>query len=99
MDYTSILRKYETKEKIPFYLLNKRIEFPSDRTLDIYDSILIDSDIPWTILSYKLYGSITYWWILCALNTSSLFYAKENSNVYYIKREYLETILSSINNA
>jgi hypothetical protein len=98
MDYTKIFRLYNTKENIPFFLLNKRVEFPSDKTLDIYNSTLISSNIPWTILSYKLYGSIDYWWILCSLNSSSIFYAKEGEYVYYIKPEYMDLIINSIFN-
>jgi hypothetical protein len=98
MDYTKIFRLYNTKENIPFFLLNKRVEFPSDKTLDIYNSTLISSNIPWTVLSYKLYGSIDYWWILCSLNSSSIFYAKEGEYVYYIKPEYMDLIINSIFN-
>jgi hypothetical protein len=98
MDYSKIFRVYNTKENIPFLLLNKRVEFPSDRSLDIYKSTLINSNIPWTVLSYKLYGTIDYWWILCSLNPSSIFYAKEGEYIYYIKPEYIEFILNSISN-
>ena len=99
MDYTKIFRLYNTKEGIPFLLLNKRVEFPSDKTLDIYSSILVDNNTPWTILSYKLYGTIDYWWILCSLNSSSIFYAKEGDYIYYIKPDYIEFILNSISNS
>lgn len=97
-NYTDIFKTYNTSEGIPFYLLNKRIEFPDDRGLFIYNSILMDTDIPWTLLSYRLYGDIKYWWLLCSLNKSSIFYAKEGSTIFYIKPEYLTLILSKITN-
>ena len=99
MDYTKIFRLYNTKENIPFFLLNKRVEFPSDKTLEIYDSMLISSNVAWTILSYRLYGTIDYWWILCSLNSSSIFYAKEGDYVYFIKPEYMEFIFNLISNS
>ena len=95
-DYTQIFRQYKTKEGIPFNLLNKRIVFPEDKTLDIYESIYVTADTPWTILSYQLYDTIEYWWILCSINPSSVFYAKEGETVYFIKPEYLNTILENI---
>ena len=98
-NYTSIFRQYKTEENIPFYLLNKRVVFPADKSLDIYDSIYVTSDTPWTILSYQLYDSIEYWWILCSINPSSIFYAKEGDTIHYIKRQYIRTILENLGNA
>ena len=98
MDYTKIFRTYRTKENIPFYLLNKRVEFPSDKSLYIYDSTLIDTNTPWTILSYKIYNTIDYWWVLCSINPSSIFYAEAGTYVYYIKPEYINLILSYLCN-
>jgi hypothetical protein len=95
-DYDKIFNQYLSKEGIPFYLLNKRIIFPEDKTLDIYGSLYLASDTPWTNLSYQLYDTIDYWWILCSINTSSIFYAKEGDVIHYIKPEYLNFIFSNI---
>lgn len=94
--YENIFNQYLTKEEIPFYLLNKRIIFPDDKTLDIYDSMYITTDTPWTNLSFQIYDTIDYWWILCSINPSSVFYAKEGELVYYIKPEYINFILANI---
>ena len=94
--YENIFNQYLTKEEIPFYLLNKRIIFPDDKTLDIYGSMYITTDTPWTNLSFQIYDTIDYWWILCSINPSSVFYAKEGELVYYIKPEYINFILANI---
>lgn len=94
--YKDIFNEYKTTEGIPFKLFNKRIVFPDDKNLDIYSKTNITSDTPWTILSYQIYGSIEYWWILCALNEHNMYYAREGSTVVYIKSEYLQAILNSI---
>lgn len=96
MDYSSIFNIYETTENIPFLLLNRSVIFPEDTTLELYDSTYITSDTPWTILSYKIYNKIEYWWILCSINKSSIFYAEEGSTIYFIKPQYLELVLNSI---
>lgn len=94
--YKDIFNDYKTAEGIPFKLFNKRIVFPEDKSLNIYSAVNITTDTPWTILSYQIYGSIEYWWILCALNEHNMYYAREGSSVTYVKKEYLQAILNSI---
>lgn len=95
-NYTSIFNQYKTSENIDFLMLNRKIEFPSDMSLDIYDKKMVTDNIPWTILSYQLYDSISYWWILAKLNPSSIFFAKEGSTIFYLKKKYLKEVLNFI---
>ncbi|MBQ7820511.1 MAG: hypothetical protein IJ341_12555 [Bacteroidales bacterium] len=76
-NYSKIFNLYTTKENKEFLMLNRKIEFPSDHSLYIYGKKIVTDNIPWTILSYQIYGTIDYWWILTKLNPSSIFYAKE----------------------
>ena len=94
--YKDIFNDYKTVEGIPFKLFNKRIVFPEDKNLSIYAYTNITADTPWTILSYQIYGTIEYWWILCALNEYNMYYEREGTSVVYIKEEYLQAILNSI---
>ena len=96
MNYTEIFNKYRTKEGKLFYLLNRSVSFPEDKTLAIYDTKIITENTPWTILSYNIYDKIDFWWILCSINKSSLFYAKDGDIIYYIKPEYISLILNSL---
>lgn len=97
MNYNNIFTKYTTIEECPFSLLTRSIIFPSDTDLPWYDKFYVDTDMAWTILSYRLYGSIEHWWVLASLNRSDIFYAKENTEILYIKKDYLNQILNSIN--
>lgn len=76
-NYSSIFNLYKTTENIDFLMLNRKVEFPNDKSLEIYSTKTITDNIPWTILSYQLYDSIDYWWILTKLNPGSMFFAKE----------------------
>ena len=96
-DYTQIFNQYFTNDNKKFLMLNRKIEFPSDYDLYIYKKITISDDIPWTNLSYKLYGSIAYWWVLCRLNPDYTFYAPADSEILIIKKEYLFEILNTLN--
>lgn len=97
MNYDSIFSQYTTVEGINFELLTRSIVFPTDTDLPCYGKMYVDSDTAWTIMSYKIYDSIEFWWLLSALNKKEIFYAPENTEILYIKKEYLSDILSSIN--
>ena len=91
-----IFNQYTTSEGVPFYFLNKSVFFPEDESLDIYQFIHADEDIPWTILSYQLYDSISYWWVLSSLNKTSKFYAKRGEIIKIIKPSYLSKVLQHV---
>ena len=90
-----IFNVYRTTEEVPFYLLSKSVSFPTDNQ-DIYEYVYVSEDIPWTVLSYNIYGTIDYWWVLSALNKESPFYAKQETNVKYIPNSILKDILRYI---
>lgn len=96
MDYTNILNGYYTSEGIPFYFLSKSITFPTDDDLEIYKKLYCADDLPWTIVSYKIYGTIDYWWVLSALNKESTFYARAGEDVKIIKPEYIQEVLKYV---
>ena len=95
-DYSSLFNTYFTSEGIPFTLKNRSIAFPEDITNPIYGIKYIAENTPWTILSYNIYGVIDYWWVLCSLNQSQIFYAEEGSEVRYILPEYIQDVVAAI---
>lgn len=99
MDYSQIFNHYETSEGIRFTLKNRRIHFPDDKTLPIYGKAHIGTNTPWTILSYNIYGTIDYWWLLNDLNDSMVFYANGGSDIWFILPKYLSNVLNAINHA
>ena len=96
MNYTKIFNEYDTQEGVPFYLLSRSVTFPNDDGLEIYDTVYCDEDLAWTVVSYKLYGTIDYWWVLSALNKNMKFYAKAGENIRIIKPNKLEEVLSYV---
>lgn len=78
-------------------MLSKSVSFPDDVELDIYDVSYISEDTPWTILSYKYYGTIDYWWVLSALNKNNVFYAPSGRTIRFIKPSRIKDVLSKIN--
>lgn len=92
---TNIFNQYETSEGVPFILLSRNVHFPDDNDT-LYEYIYVSENIPWTIMSYHLYGTIGYWWVLSSLNKKYPFYAKKSTNVKYIPKSILEEILNHI---
>lgn len=90
----NIFNQYTTSEGVPFKLLNKKVYFPENK--DIYDYVYVSENIPWTILSYQLYNSIEFWWVLSSLNQNAPFYAKKGTNIKFIPREILLDIIKYI---
>jgi hypothetical protein len=96
-DYQSIFKTYTSTENIQFKMLNRRVVFPEDTTLSIYGFKNIMSNTPWTILSYQLYGTIDYWWILCSLNkNNNMYYAQSGTSIIYLKGEYIPLIENNL---
>ena len=63
----------------------------------MYGIKYIAENVPWTILSYNIYGTISYWCVLCSLNQSQIFYAEEGSEIRYVLPEYIEDVIGTIN--
>lgn len=47
-------------------------------------------------MSYKLYNSINYWWVLSSLNPQYKFYAKRGEIIKIIKPESLSAVLQYV---
>ena len=95
-DFNNLFNLYYTTEGIPFTLKNRAVAFPEDISNPIYGIKYVAENTPWTILSYNLYGTINYWWILCNLNQSQIFYAEEGAEIKYILPEYIEDVIATI---
>ncbi len=98
--YENIFKLYQTEDKEYYYNLKTSITFPSDID-DIYiDSFTLDRNVPWTIISYNIYGSIFLWWCITELNKISnpVILPKTGTVIKYIKPQYIKQIVSQINN-
>lgn len=104
LKYDDIFSAYNI-DGYAFKLLDRSVTFPDNRNLDIYDSVYVAEDTPWTILSYRVYGTIEYWWVLSSLNRgtgrpeeeqSFFFHAPAGTQCHFIKKEHLRDLLNII---
>jgi hypothetical protein len=89
-DYERIFKIFkQSEEDKNFYIFNilNRIDFPTidSQFLEFYD---VESRMPLTIASYKIYGDIKSWWILYLLNKDKFegapFYVNGGTQLKYI---------------
>ncbi len=80
-----------------FYNLLNKVVFPENISDEIVDTITIQSDLPWTTLSYKLYNTINLWWTVYLLNKPDyIFKAKAATEYKYIKPGAMKAVLQQI---
>ncbi len=89
----------ENKEK-SFYFYNtlNKVIFPNYINKNIFDVQTLNTDLPWTTMSYNIYQTISLWWVIFLLNNPDyIFKAKAGVAYKFIKPEYISNILSKIN--
>ena len=82
---------------IYFYNLLNKVIFPDNISDEIVDTITLQNDVPWTTLSYQLYGTINLWWTVYLLNKPDyIFKAKAATEYKYIKPGAMKAVLQQI---
>ena len=97
--YENIFNLYVNDDDKFFYNLKKSINFPSNVDERIIDSFTLDRNVPWTIISYNIYGTIFLWWSITELNKISnpVIMPEIGTIIKYIKPSYIQELLSQIN--
>jgi hypothetical protein len=65
--YENIFHVYE-ENGFYFYNLLSKVNFPADLDPSTYEEYLSVTHDTWHYISYKLYGTIELWWLVCAVN-------------------------------
>jgi hypothetical protein len=102
ISYENFFKIHIYNDEFTFFNLLKKINILTN-TNDIdpvyFITYNMDVDIPWVVLSYKIYGTLNLWWLLCLVN--NIQDATKNpelgSKVKAIKPQYVNTIISQIN--
>lgn len=83
-----------------FYNINNKIVLPTKIDSGYIGTIVLDRTIPWTTLSYQIYGNIYLWYILYMMNTKSnvpAFVASIGTPIEFIKPEFITNVTSKLN--
>ena len=80
-----------------FYNLLNKVIFPDNISDQIVDTITLQNDVPWTTLSYQLYGTINLWWTVYLLNKPDYIFKAQAATEYkYIKPGAMKAVLQQI---
>jgi len=84
--------------KYLFYNIIKKINFPDDLIEDLYFERYTSASLPWTTLSYEVYGDQNLWWVICGINNiQNPTINPVIGKIYkFIKPSYINTILAEI---
>lgn len=87
-------------KKFYYYNISNKLMLPENIDSQALDSVVFDRPLPWTIASYKIYGSIYLWYILFMLNSKKIkskFLIPAGESVVFIKPQFVNDIISKIN--
>lgn len=99
--YENIFKIYSVekgKDSSYYYynILNKVI-IPESIDQSLLGTINLDTRLPWTTLSYKIYNTIYLWWLIVLLNKpKNIFYADAGTQYKYILQSNIDGLLTDI---
>ena len=100
--YENIFNMYEltneNNDTYAFYNITNKVKIPDNLDASVYDYYKIESEIPLTTLSYKLYKTQHLWWLILLVNNlkNPIKLISGGSTLKVIKPEYLDIIFDSI---
>jgi hypothetical protein len=98
--YENIFKLYNTQKgsnNYYFYNILNKVVIPDVIDEDLVTTITLDRRLPWTTLSYKLYGTIYLWWLIYILNKpKNIFYAEPAIEYKYFLPSNVDAIINNI---
>ena len=81
-----------------YYNILKTANFPADLDESIYFNYTVKPQDSYPLISYKIYGDVQLWWLICAVNNISnpLPMPKSGTILKIITTDIVKTILSDI---
>lgn len=99
--YENIFRLYTTtndnRDSYYFYNIANKVIIPEQLDKEIIAEIDVATPVPWTTLSYKIYGTQFLWWLIVLINKpQNIFYADSGISYKYIVPNAIPRIINSI---
>ncbi len=99
--YENIFKMYETPNRQYYYnlLQSLYINGQIDSTKIYY--MPVREYLPWSIISHNAYGTIELWWLIALVNEiyNPVKQPEVGTVLKIVRPEYVETVLTEINNA
>lgn len=81
-----------------FYNILAKVNFPENIEESYYDLYTVPNDnLPYTFISYKLYGTILLWWLICATNKieNPVYFPAAGTQLKVLKPGYVRAVLQT----
>lgn len=81
-----------------FYNIIKTIKFPEELDSNIFDYKIINQKIPYTAVSYNVYGTQNLWWLILLSNniTNPVDVITPGTRLKIIKSKFVKDIINTI---
>jgi len=100
--YENIFNVYKNDNNDYFYNILSKVNFPAVIDESYYDTYTVSTNSsPYTFISYRIYGTTLLWWLICAVNNikNPVFFPQPNTQLKYLKPEYVRLVLNQIINS
>jgi hypothetical protein len=97
--YENFFNIYEDEDKNKFYNLLRSINiFPAEDS-SIEDEYVITPNDTWILISYKYYGTIYLWWLVCEYNriTNPVIVPETGTILKLLKKDLVWNVISNLN--
>ena len=102
VSYENFFKLHVSNNEFAFFNLLKKINIltnTNNADPSFFITYNIDVDIPWVLLSYKIYGTLNLWWLICLVN--NIQDATKNpvlgTQIKAIKPQFVGSIVNQIN--
>jgi len=97
--YENLFNIYQNDQGRYFYNLFAKVNFPEDIDNGYYTTFTVTGPhMPYTLISYKVYNSISLWWLICSVNriTNPVAFPAANTVLKILKLQYVREVLSAL---
>ena len=97
--YENLFNVYQHENNQYFYNLLAKVNFPGTISEEYYTIYNVGNDsVPYTLISYQVYNTISLWWLICAVNqiTNPVSFPAPNTQLKILKTQYVRGVLQSI---
>lgn len=98
--YENIFRMYSNEYNQYYYNLLRSINVPSEIDDEKLVYYTCKSKLPWTMISFNIYGNIELWWLICLVNKidNPINVPDIGTVIKAISPSYVKQVLSEIAN-
>jgi hypothetical protein len=97
--YENFFNIYEDKNDVKFYNLLRSINVFSANDSVAEDEYLVALNDTWLLISYKYYGTIFLWWLVCEYNRveNPTEIPEPGTKIKLLKGEYVSAVIDALN--